>query len=228
MGFKRFSTSTSWCHIWMVIGHISFLAPVPWHPPQQSMCRITSSLQAQRHRHPQHSQTTETLPVRRHRAGGNEMVVHFLPGKIAMVTYAEQLACSRAGYVRDNRSTRIKAPPTDQSKLGMIILHKYKEVTVIIQAKNNTVYTDKCRKDVLWVLLCFYIYFFTCSWVCFTDLVIHTTALFFIVSPPRLDAYIRLLSLFSLINQIYAFTSSAIFSFASCPSCILQLQLCCF
>ena len=26
------------------------------------------------------------------------------------------LACSVAGYVRDNRSTRIKAPPTDQPK----------------------------------------------------------------------------------------------------------------
>ena len=33
-----------------------------------------------------------------------------------MVTHAAHLTCSVAGYVRDNRSTRIKAQPTDQPK----------------------------------------------------------------------------------------------------------------
>lgn len=55
------------------------------------------------------------------------MVVHFLLGYIAMVTYAEHLTYSGAGYVQDNRSMRIKAPPTDQSILlenGITICRK--------------------------------------------------------------------------------------------------------
>ena len=34
-----------------------------------------------------------------------------------MVTYAERLTCSGAGYVLDKRSMSIKAPPPDQSVL---------------------------------------------------------------------------------------------------------------
>lgn len=32
-----------------------------------------------------------------------------------MIAYAERLACSGAGYVQDNRSAYIKAPPTNES-----------------------------------------------------------------------------------------------------------------
>ena len=45
------------------------------------------------------------------------MVVHFLQWYIAMVTYDAHLSCCRAACVQDNRSRRLKAPPTDPSIL---------------------------------------------------------------------------------------------------------------
>lgn len=39
----------------------------------------------------------------------------FLLGYINMVTYAEQLTCSEAGYVWDQRSADRKETPTDDS-----------------------------------------------------------------------------------------------------------------
>ncbi len=42
-------------------------------------------------------------------------VDYFLRGYITTVTYALQLTCSGAGYVRDQRSVGMNALPTDQS-----------------------------------------------------------------------------------------------------------------
>ena len=44
-------------------------------------------------------------------------VDHLLSGSIAVVTHAGRLTWSGAGYVGDQRSTGVKAPPTDQSIL---------------------------------------------------------------------------------------------------------------
>ncbi len=48
-------------------------------------------------------------------------VDHFLPGSITMVTYAERLTCSGAGYVRDQRSAGVNSLPADQSDQSVLL-----------------------------------------------------------------------------------------------------------
>lgn len=48
-------------------------------------------------------------------------VDNFLPGYVTKVTYAECLTFSRAGYVRDKRSTSINALPNNQSDQSMLM-----------------------------------------------------------------------------------------------------------
>ncbi len=48
-------------------------------------------------------------------------VDYFLLGCITAVTDAERLTCSRAGYVRDQRSVGVNTTPIDQSDQSVLL-----------------------------------------------------------------------------------------------------------